>query len=281
MAGWRRRAYYYRSDSGGSSELLLGQCLKWFLCQKPRSAAGEAAWRWCRLARSPGLPSWIWLGPRRLIVAFGARGAGHEYVLYWKGLFFIARASRLYRPRPRVRPRTHSESSCYGHLGPAASNGSGSPVTVITVTRPARPTGRVAGAASRASCACLRVVARRRAPLALARGRGWWCSWVSGLRESLTLRVFCCSKCYCATMNLNSFRLTCGCGQRRLVVSKLGLYQCTVTGSTQATISSSSRSSLTRTRRANFSWTWNSKLKPRVAEKVQRTETGPTIVKVD
>ena len=29
--------------------------------------------------------------------------------LHWKGLFFIARASRLYRPRPRARPRGHGE----------------------------------------------------------------------------------------------------------------------------------------------------------------------------
>ena len=29
--------------------------------------------------------------------------------LHWKGLLFIARASRLYRPRPRARPRGHGE----------------------------------------------------------------------------------------------------------------------------------------------------------------------------
>ena len=29
--------------------------------------------------------------------------------LHWRGLVFIARASRLYRPRPRARPRGHGE----------------------------------------------------------------------------------------------------------------------------------------------------------------------------
>ena len=30
-------------------------------------------------------------------------------LLHWKGLLFIARASRLYRPRPRARPRRNGE----------------------------------------------------------------------------------------------------------------------------------------------------------------------------
>ena len=29
--------------------------------------------------------------------------------LHWKGLLFIARASRIYRPRPRALPRGHGE----------------------------------------------------------------------------------------------------------------------------------------------------------------------------
>ena len=104
----------------GPAESRPSQALRplsyWFVDWKPRSRdpveAGMVRAR--RAGRDRIEQRWasvserkIWTSSTRAAVR--RRCGEPRPLLHWKGLLFIARASKLYRSRPRARPRGHGE----------------------------------------------------------------------------------------------------------------------------------------------------------------------------